>query len=269
MIRRHFFPLLLAALLPACSEKPAGGSSGAASAKPLRVGMDMTYAPFEFKNAQGEPDGVDVKMAEALAAKLGRPLKLEALPFEGLIPSLQTGEIDLAISAMTATAERAESIDFSEPYAHTGLAILVPADSTVTGIEDLKKPGVRITAKLGTTGESWTKKNLPGATVTALDNEVSCVMEVAQKRVDAFLYDQLSIFAYQRENAATTKALLRPFVEEAWAIGLKKGNDTLRGEVNAFLEEFRESGGLTKLGETYLKEEKKLLDEMGIPFILR
>jgi polar amino acid transport system substrate-binding protein len=62
---------------------------------------------------------------------------------------------------------------------------------------------------------------------------------------------------------------LKPIREEAWAIGIKKGNDELRLKVNAFLKEFRESGALAALGDQYLAEEKKVLEQMGIPFILR
>lgn len=260
MIRRHALALLAAAALPACSQKD----------NSLVVGMDMTYKPFEFKNAKGEPDGVDVRMAEDLAKFLGRPLKLESYSFEGLIPALQTGKIDLIISAMTQNPERAKSIDFSDPYAFTGLAILVARDSAIQSIEDVSKvPGVRIAAKIGTTGESWARANLKGAKVTALDSEATCALEVAQGRADAFLYDQLSIYQYCKANEATTRAILKPFVEESWSIGIRKGNDSLRTGVNAFLKQFRESGGFSKLGDLYLAEEKKLLEEQGQPFILR
>jgi len=192
MKRITFLGLFLClAGLSSCGKSPeAAGGAGT----PLVVGMDMTYPPFEFKNEKGEPDGVDVRMAEELAKKLGRPLKLESYAFDGLIPALQSGKIDLVISAMTANAERAQSIDFSDPYAHTGLAMLVGKNSPIQGVEDLKKPGIRITAKLGTTGETWARANLPNATVNALDGEATCALEVGQGRADAFLYDQLSIF---------------------------------------------------------------------------
>ena len=68
---------------------------------------------------------------------------------------------------------------------------------------------------------------------------------------------------------ATARALLQPIREEAWAIGLNKGNASLLTGVNAFLKTFRESGGLAKLGDQYLASEKKLMESMGIPFILR
>ena len=58
-------------------------------------------------------------------------------------------------------------------------------------------------------------------------------------------------------------------MEESWAIGIRKGNDTLRKEVNGFLDEFRKSGAFNRLGDQYLSEEKKLLESMGQPFILR
>lgn len=261
MNRRHALALLsAAAALPACSKKD----------NSLVVGMDMTYPPFEFKNEKGDPDGLDVRMAEQLAKSLGQPLKLESYAFDGLIPALQSGKIDLIISGMTQNEERAKSIDFSDPYAFTGLAILVAKNSAIQGMEDiLKIPNVRIAAKSGTTGETWARKNLAGAKVTALDSEATCALEVAQGRADAFLYDQLSIYRYSKANEETTRALLKPFVEESWSIGIRKGNDELKNRVNAFLKQFHDSGGLAKLGDIYLVEEKKLLAEMGQPFILR
>ena len=77
----------------------------------LRIGMELTYPPFEMKDAQGNPDGVGVKMAEALAAELGRPLKIVPMEFTGLMPALQSGSVDLVISSMTASEERRKSID--------------------------------------------------------------------------------------------------------------------------------------------------------------
>jgi polar amino acid transport system substrate-binding protein len=252
-------------MLPACGDRPGRGSPG----DPLRVGMELTYPPFEMQDERGRPDGVGVKLAEALAAHLGRPLKIVPLQFDGLIGALKTHSIDLVISSMTATDERRRSIDFSDPYAFTALAMLVRKDSTIRSVEDLKHPGRKIVVKSTTTGESWAKKNLPDAARVAFLDEPACVLEVAQGRADAFIYDQLSIYRYHKENARTTRALLQPIVEESWAIGLRKGDDELRRQVNEFLKKFREEGGFSKLAEQYLADEKRLLEEMGIPFILR
>src|SRR5271167_3505202 len=93
--------------------------------KPLVIGMELNYPPFEMTDASGTPCGVGVDMARALCAYLHRPIDIENMPFEGLIPALKTGRIDLIISSMTATDERRKSIDFSDPYLNTGLSILV------------------------------------------------------------------------------------------------------------------------------------------------
>ncbi len=248
-----------------CREK-----SGPAGNDPvLRIGMDLSYPPFEMQDKSGNPDGVSVKLAEALAKRLGRPIKIVPMDFSGLIPALKTHNTDLIISSMTATDERRQSIDFSNPYAFTGLALLVRKDSDVKSIDDLKKPGRVIAAKATTTGETWAINNLPDAKRVVFEDQTAAVLEVVQGRADAFIYDQLSIYKYAMENQETTRGLLDPFVQESWAIGIAKGQDDLKKQVNEFIEEFRKSGGFEKLGEQYLSDEKKFLERAGVPFILR
>ena len=255
---------LLSALLVGCGKQAAPTGEEA-----LRIGMDLTYPPFEMLDPAGRPDGVGVRMAEALANHLGRPLKIVPMEFSGLIPALQTGNVDLVLSSMTATDERRKSIDFSDPYAFTGLALLVAKGAKINSIEDLKGPGRVITAKTATTGETWAINHLPQAKRVVFEDQSACVLEVIQGRADAFIYDQLSIFHYAKENPETTRGLLKPFVEEAWAIAIAKGNDALRLEVNGFIAAFRARHGFAELGERYLSEEKRFLEEQGIPFILR
>jgi polar amino acid transport system substrate-binding protein len=267
MLSRRRLLFLTACLLASagCGEKSSTTGTGAV----LRVGMDLSYPPFEMQDKSGNPDGVGVRLAEALAANLGRPLKIVPMEFSGLIPALKTGNVDLILSSITATDERRQSIEFSNPYAFTGLALLVRKDSDIQSIEDLKKPGRSVTAKTATTGETWAIKNLPDAKRVVFEDQTACVLEVAQGRADAFIYDQLSIYQYAEENKETTRGLLKPFVEESWAIGIAKGNGELLGQVNAFLDEFRKQDGFGKLGERYLQKEKKFLEAAGVPFILR
>ena len=82
-------------------------------AKPLVVGMELAYPPFEMTDTSGKPAGVSVDLANELGKRLGRPVVIRNTSFDGLIPALKTGQVDLVISSMTATAERAKSIDFS------------------------------------------------------------------------------------------------------------------------------------------------------------
>jgi polar amino acid transport system substrate-binding protein len=208
---------------------------------------------------------VSVRLAEALGKHLGRDVVIENVAFDGLIPALKTGKIDCIISSLTATPERARAIAFSEPYLKTGLALLVGTQSHVQSAADLDAPGRTVAVKKGTTGHQYAA-TLKQARVLVLDKESAAVMEVAQGKADAFLYDSLSVFRNQRRHPDTTRAILRPFREETWAIGLRPGDDTLRRQINEFLEAFRAAGGFERLGDEFLPEEKRAFKEQGLPF---
>jgi polar amino acid transport system substrate-binding protein len=245
-------------------------SGGVASAaEPLRVGMELSYPPFEMTDPQGRPSGVSVRLAEALGKHLGREVVIENIAFDGLIPALKTGRIDCIISSMTATPERSRSIAFSAPYLKTGLALLVGARSPVHGEADLDVKGRTIAVKKGTTGHQYAAATLKQARILVLDKENAAVMEVAQGKADAFIYDSLSVFQNQKRHPETTRAILRPFREETWAVGLRQSDTGLRKQIDEFLEKFRAEGGFEKLGDEFLPEEKRAFAEQGIPFYFR
>ena len=244
---------------------PAGAAE---KEKPLVVGMELAYPPFEMTDPQGKPTGISVDLATDLAKALGRPAVIENIAFDGLIPALKTGKVDLVISSMTATAERAKSIDFSDPYIATGLCLLLKKESTVRGIADLDRRGVKVAVKKGTTGHLYATANLKNAEILVLDKESAAVLEVSQGKADVFIYDQMSTYQNWQRNQATTRAILDPFQKEAWAIGLRKGNDELRAKVNAFLKDYRAKGGFERLGDRYLKEMKDEFTRMGSAFFM-
>ena len=237
-----------------------------AAEPPLRVGMELSYPPFEMTDPQGRPAGVSVKLAEALGKHLGREVVIENIAFDGLVPALKTRKIDCVISSMTATPERRKSIAFSEPYLKTGLALLVAAGSPVRAAADLDAPGRVVAVKKGTTGHQYAATTLKRARVLVLDKEAAAVLEVAQGKADAFIYDSLSVFQNHRRHPEKTRALLAPFREEAWAIGLRHGDDELRRRVNEFLAAFRADGGFERLGDEFLAEEKAFFKAQGLPF---
>jgi polar amino acid transport system substrate-binding protein len=233
----------------------------------LIVGMELAYPPFEMRDASGQPAGVSVDLANALGAALGQPVEIQNLPFAGLIPALKTGKIDLIISSMTSTPERAQTIDFSEPYLKTGLCLLVSAKSDIKAIGDVDRSGHAVAVVKGTTGHVYAGQKIKTARVLVFDKPAACVLEVAQGKSDAFIIDQMTVLENARKNAATTRPLLTPFQEEGWAIGLKKGREDLRARVNAFLTTYRTSGGFEKLGDKWLAEQKAEFQKLGVPFV--
>ncbi|MCB1229563.1 MAG: transporter substrate-binding domain-containing protein [Verrucomicrobiae bacterium] len=233
----------------------------------LVVGMEMSYPPFEMRGTDNQPDGISVRMAENLADHLGRPLKLEDVAWDGIIPALQGGKIDLIISSMTRTDERAQAIDFSDGYVTNGLCMLVGKDSKIESVDDLQESGYRVAVKLGTTGHLWAQGHLEGVELVVLDEASVCALEVAQGKAEAFIYDQVSIYKQWKTHTAATRPILKPIREETWAIGIQKGNDELREKVNAWLADFRAAGNFDQLAERYMAEEKAAFEEMGVPFI--
>ena len=242
--------------------------SAAEKAKPLIVGMELAYPPFEMTDPSGKPSGISVDLATDLAKSLGRPVVIQNTTFDGLIPALKTGKVDLVISSMTATGERAQAIDFSEPYLTTGLCLLLKKDSTAKTIDELDRVGVKIAVKKGTTGHLYASNRLKNAELLVLDKESAAVLEVSQGKADAFIYDQMSTYQNWQRNTATTRAVLEPFQKETWAVGIRKGNDELKNQVNTFIKEYREKGGFEQLGKRYLKEMKIEFKRLGYSFFL-
>lgn len=238
-----------------------------AKPKKLVVAMDATYPPFEVVDEKGEFYGVSVDLGRELAKSLGREVEFRNINFDGLIAALKSGSVDCIISSMSANDDRRKSIDFSDPYVKTGLAILAAAKSPVQSLEDLKAPGRRVAVRLGTTGEQYARQYLPDASLVVLDSDTACVMEVVKAGVDAWIYDQLSLMNYHNRHPEATRVLLQPLREEVWAVGIQQGNTELKTKTNEFLAKFRADGGFARLGDKYLSKEKTVMKELGIPFV--
>ena len=242
------------------------GCSAKNRSQALVVGMDLSYPPFETIDESGKPIGVSVRLAEDLANFLGRPLRIENIPYVGLIPSLQNKRIDCIISSMTDTPERRQSIAFSDAYLSIGLALLAGARSDLSSASEIDKPGRTLVVRQGTTGELWARSNLKNAKLLSVEKENSAVLEVLQGKADAFVYDQMSVWQNWQKHPESTRALLAPLQKEHWAIGIRKDNDELRLKINAFLKDYREKGGFQRLGDEFLSEQKKAFEQENIPF---
>jgi polar amino acid transport system substrate-binding protein len=144
--------------------------------------------------------------------------------------------------------------------------LLAGKTSPIQSARDCDAEGRRIAVKQGTTGHLFSR-SFTKAKVLVLDRETACVLEVVQGRADAFIYDQMSVLKHFQQNSDSTRALLEPFQAEQWAIGIRKGNDALRSQVNTFLSDYKKRGGFEALGSKWLGPQKEVFRAAGIPFL--
>ncbi|NLA77982.1 MAG: transporter substrate-binding domain-containing protein [Erysipelothrix sp.] len=252
--------LVLLLLFVGCTQKPPQ------TKEVLKVGMELAYPPFETTDAAGNPDGVSVEIAKEFAEYLGWDIEIINTNWTGLIPALQTKQIDMVISSMTITEERKESVDFSDPYARALLALIIPIDLELQDSDELNDPQYTIAVKTGTTGDNFATQHFEKATILRFDNESNAVAEVVNKRAQAFIYGQLTILRNVKSNDQATKPFfLSGEQNEAWGAAFTKGSD-LTAQFNAFLKQYREDGGFDRVTEKYLAEEKALFDEYNFTF---
>lgn len=254
--------LVIAVLFTGCSKE---------TEDKLVVGMELQYPPFETTDEEGNPAGISVDLAYALGEHLGKDVEIQNTAWSGLIPAIQSGKIDIIISSMSVRPDRAESVLFSDPYAHSTLAILANNNSGIKSVDDLNQEGMKIAVKVGTTGFLYATENFTKAEIISVEKADTAILEVAQGKSDAFLYDQMSIYNSQKQYPDTTVALLEPFQGDAeyWAMAVKLDNEELIEEVNVFIESYKNEGGFERLSEKYLSQMKKTFDELGLDFFFQ
>ncbi len=158
---------------------------------PLVIITSPDNPPFEFKDtAKGgdEVIGFDMDVAHKLSEHLGRPVKIMEADFSAIIPSLQSGRADMAISTIAATDERRKSVDFSDPYYQQELALLVLEDALLETEKHLagKALGVQTGTTHETLGYKWVKET-PPLTIISLSKMGELVQELKNHRVHAVL----------------------------------------------------------------------------------
>ena len=131
---KKIFIMIMAMLTACCLMAGCGGKDEKKSAAPaekiLRVGTEPSFAPFEFqKEGSKELVGYDIDIINAVGKKMGYKVVISSMGFDGLIPALQAGNLDIAISGMTITEDRKKAVSFSDSYYTSGLNILVNKDN--------------------------------------------------------------------------------------------------------------------------------------------
>lgn len=264
---RHLLGLLLPAalLVAACGDDDTADTAdttttapsavsapeGLVSGDTLTVCSDTPYEPFEFKDDAGEDTGYDMDLLRAIAEDADLDLTVIDLPFDGILGSLEAGDCDVVASAVTITEERAQQVDFSEPYFDADQSLLVPSDRAeeVQSLADLA--GASIGVQSGTTGEAYANENNPGgAEIKAFEDSDGLFAAIAAGDIDAILQD-LPVNAYRATQDDSVVVVETYPTGEQYGFAIKKGNTDVLAFIDAGLATLHDDGRFDEIYGTY------------------
>jgi polar amino acid transport system substrate-binding protein len=212
----------------------------------LRVGMS-TFVPWAMRDTNDELIGFEIDVATRLAADMGVQVEFVPTQWSGIIPALLTGRFDMIIGGMGIRPERNLSVNFSIPYDHSGMGIVAHRElaSGFVGLEDFNRPGIVITARIGTTAAAAADRFLPDAEKRFFDDESRAVQELLNGRAHA-LVASAPLPAFQAvENPQTLFLPLEgTFTREPIGFALPKGDVDILNFVNSWITVVEAEGWL-------------------------
>ena len=202
----------------------------------LVVGTEAQYAPYEFKDLDANFAGCDMWLAQQIADSLGVELEVVDMAFDGIIPAVQSGQVDLGIAAFTKTPERAEEIDFSDLYETSAQLLIVKTGNADTYSTKESLAGQKVGAQKGTIQSQLIQSALPESELFELEKYPALALEVQNGNIAGLVVDQAvgeSLVA--TSNGALEGSNFEFTAEEASfgkAVVAAKGNEDLLAAVN-------------------------------------
>lgn len=243
--------------LTACSNDKNGLEDGV-----LNVATNCEFDPFEFLDDDGNPVGIDIEIAAAIAEKLGVTLKITDMAFESVVGSVGSGAHDLAAAGLTVDEERKQSVDFSMSYFNSNQVVIAKSDDAIlelTEVDDVESAlaGKKIGVQNGTTGYKYASgdsDDYDGVTdsdkVLGFASGALAVAALLNGQVDYVVIDAVpaSKLVAANEGIAASSVVL---TGEEYALAVKKGNSDLLEKVNAALQELIDDGTLEAIFNKY------------------
>ena len=230
-------------------------AAGTVSAETLRVVTDPSFVPFEMMDPEtGEMIGFDMEIIREVADRAGFEVDLNTMDFNGIIPALQTGNVDIAIAGITITEERQQIVDFSDPYYDSGLRVLVRADNdNVEALPDLE--GKKIGTKIGSTSYDYLMKSLDeNDGVTPYPGSSDMYMALMSRAIDAVFYDAPNVgYFASTKGKGKVKTVGKLYEGQQYGIALKKGSEWV-DDVNDALSAMKEDGTYKAIYEKWFGE---------------
>jgi polar amino acid transport system substrate-binding protein len=228
--------IIALSLLASCSQK----------SDALTVATDAAFPPFEMVDEETKDIiGFDVDLMNAVAEKAGLDIVYKNVAWDPLLAGMADCQYDMAISAMTITADRAEQFSFSDPYINAGQIVAVQiGNETINGPEDLV--GMTVGAQIGTTG-SMEIEAIADTTLKVYDTYELAFLDLVNGQVDAVVADYPLAVSFVNKYSDTLKVVGDVFTDENYGIAFCKDNNELIAQVNAALAELIDEGFIEEL----------------------
>ena len=229
-----------------------GGGGGQGQSEDISVASDIAYPPFEFER-EGEPTGFDIELMDEIGRRANLVPEYQNVTFDGIIGGLQNNQYDLAISAMTITPDRAERIDFSDPYFNADQSLLVPSDAGVGSVDDLGDATVGV--QIGTTGEIQAEEFAEEGTiqgeVRTYDTIEDAFAALDNGQIDAIIND-LVVSQEEADGSDGSLEVVQVIpTDEQYGIAFPQDSD-LVGPVNEALQEIKDDGTYAEIYEKWI-----------------
>ncbi len=251
--------LVLAVTLAGCgggTDEEQGGTEGQAQTEEkgtLIVGTSPDFAPFEYVDeATGEMTGFDLELIKAVAEDQGYTVEYTSLGFDGLVPAVQTGNIDVVASGCTIRDDQ-EGVSFTDGYITAGLALLVREDDTaINSVDDLQ--GKTAAVQIATTGYEEAQRLVDEgvlADITILNTVDLVMQELINGAVDCVINDLPVAEAYMAAQPGNVRMVGEPLTSEDYGFIVAADNTQLLEELNQGLKNVQENGTYDQLLEKY------------------
>ena len=223
----------------------------------LVVGTCADYPPYEWHLVQDGEDkiiGFDIDIAQAIADELGVELEVKDMDFDGLIPALSTGKIDMIIAGMNPTEERKQSVDFTDVYYTQKDALVIKSEDAkdIRSEDDLKKAS--LATQKATIQETYLLETFPNAEIQSVPKLNTAILYLVTGKVDAVLMVETVARRYVEENEgleiADSDVSSTP---NESAIAVAKDSADFLEEVNDILDEMEDSGKIEELIRTNIE----------------
>lgn len=203
----------------------------------LVMGTNAGFKPFEYKQGN-EIVGFDVDLAREIARDTGKELRIEDMAFDGLLPALSSGQVDMVVAGMSVTPDRAKNALFSDPYYSAAQRLVVKKNSPVRNKYQLV--GRKVGVQLGTTGDTLASK-ITGARVSQFPTAPSVLQELQSGGVEVVILDDAPAAQYVA-NFPELEILPGNLSDENYAIAIRQGNRELLDQVNRAIAAMKKDG---------------------------